>query len=162
MSLLMIFEWIQETSFSIAIRESLFWFPFLIAIHVMSTALGVGLILALDVRLLNLGMRKTPVSAIFESLRPWAIGGITFQLITGVILFWSEPVKCYETWWFWIKMVAMFLAFGNAFLFDKTVYPTSKSWDNGPGLPFRAKLAGGSSLALWGLVIWSGRWLAYG
>jgi hypothetical protein len=158
----MVLEWLQETSVSIGIRESLFWFPFLMALHVMGTVTGVGLILALDIRLLNWGMRNTPVSAIFRQLRPWAIAGFVFQLITGAFLFWSEPVKCYETWAFWIKMIAMFLAFGNAILFDKTVFPSSASWDNGPGMPFRAKLAGASSLVLWTVVIWGGRWTAYG
>ena len=161
MSVLMMMEWLQETSVSIGIRESIFWFPFLIALHVMGTVTGVGLILALDLRLLNWGMKSTPVSAIFNQLRPWAIAGFVYQLITGVFLFWSEPVKCFESWPFWIKMVAMFLAFGNAILFDKMVFPSSASWDNGPGMPFRAKFAGAASLVLWAIVIFAGRWTAY-
>ena len=161
MTLLSILEWLQETSVAIGIRESLFWFPFLIGLHVMGTVTSVGLILALDIRLLGWGMRGTPVSAIFEQLRPWAIGGFVYQIVTGVLLFWSEPVKCYNSLPFWIKMVAMMLAFGNAFLFDKTVYPSSASWDNATTMPFRAKFAGVASLVLWTLVIWGGRWTAY-
>jgi hypothetical protein len=161
MSVLSILEWLQETSVSVGIRESLFWFPFLIGLHVMGTVTSVGLILALDIRLLGWGMRDTPVSAIFDQLRPWAIGGFVYQLATGVFLFWSEPVKCYNSVPFWIKMIAMALAFGNAFLFDKTVYPSSASWDNATIMPFRAKFAGVASLVLWIVVIWGGRWTAY-
>jgi hypothetical protein len=161
MSVLSLCEWIQETALSIAIRESLVWYPLLIALHVMGTVTAVGLILALDIRLLGWGMQRTPISAIFKQLRPWAIAGFGYQIVTGVFLFWSEPVKCYGTPAFWIKMVAMFLAFGNAILFDRTVYPTSADWDQAADPPFRAKFAGAASLVLWAVVIWGGRWTAY-
>jgi hypothetical protein len=161
MEILPILEWIQETPLSVGIRESVFWYPFLIALHVMGTVTSVGLILALDVRLLGWGMRSTPVSALFTQLRPWSIAGIVYQLGTGFALWWSEPVKCYNETAFWIKMAAMFLAFGNAFLFDRTVYPTVASWDTSEVLPGRAKFAGLSSLILWAVVIWGGRWTAY-
>ena len=156
------FEWLNETPVSIYIREDAFWYPFLIALHVLGNATGVGLILALDFRLLGWGMKKTPVSAIFHQLRPWAIAGLVYQMITGMLLFWSEPVKCYESAWFWYKMIAMFLALGNALLFDRTIYPSVAQWDTTLSLPARIKFAGGSSLVLWAVVIYSGRWLAYG
>ena len=155
------FEWLQETPISIFIREDAFWYPFLIALHVMGNATGVGLILALDFRLLGWGMKKTPVSALFTQLRPWAIVGISYQMITGVALFVSEPMKCYESTSFWIKMIALGLALGNAFVFDKTVYPSVAKWDTLVKLPGRARFAGASSLVLWAMVIYYGRWLAY-
>ena len=156
------FQWLQDTPVSVYLREDSFWYPFLIALHVMGNATGVGLILALDFRLLGWGMKKTSVSAIFNQLRPWAIAGIVYQMVTGLVLFWSEPIKCYESKWFWIKMVAMFLALGNAMLFDRTIYPSVAKWDTTLTLPGRIKFAGGSSLLLWAIVIYAGRWLAYG
>jgi len=161
MEILPILEWIEATPLSIGIRESVFWYPFLIALHVMGTVTSVGLILALDLRLVGWGMRKIPVSALFNQLRPWSIAGIVYQMGTGLALWWSEPVKCYNEAAFWIKMIAMFMAFGNAFLFDKTVYPSVSSWDTSGVLPGRAKFAGLSSLVLWAVVIWGGRWTAY-
>ena len=161
MSVLSFCEWLQETPFSVGIRESIVWFPLLDALHVMGTVTAVGLILALDFRLLGWGMRRTPISAIFEQLRPWAIAGIAGQSFTGVLLLLSEPVKCYNTPAFWIKMIAMGLAFGNALIFDKMVYPSSAGWDNSLSPPFRARFAGGASLVLWAIVIWGGRWTAY-
>lgn len=156
------FQWLQDTSISTFIREDAFWYPFLISLHVLGNVTGVGLILALDFRLLGWGMKKTPVSAIFNQLRPWAIAGIVYQMITGLALFVSEPNKCYESKWFWYKMVAMGLALGNALLFDRKVYPSVGAWDTLLSLPARAKFAGAASLVLWAIVIYSGRWLAYG
>jgi hypothetical protein len=66
MSVLSFCEWLQETPFSVGIRESIVWFPLLDALHVMGTVTAVGLILALDFRLLGWGMRRTPISAIFD------------------------------------------------------------------------------------------------
>ena len=156
------FEWLNETPPSIYIREDAFWYPMLIALHVMGNITSVGLILALDFRLLGWGMKKTPISAIFTQLRPWSIVGILYQMVTGLLLFLSEPMKCYESKWFWIKMGSMFLALGNAMLFDKTLYPKVTEWDTSLSLPGRAKFAGAASLVLWSTVIYAGRWLAYG
>ena len=155
------FQWLQDTSISTFIREDAFWYPFLIALHVMGNVTSVGLILALDFRLIGWGMKKTPVSAIFQQLRPWSIAGILYQMSTGLMLFISEPMKCYQSRSFWIKMVAMGLALSNALLFDKKVYPTVAKWDTLVSLPGRAKFAGASSIVLWSVVIYFGRWLAY-
>jgi hypothetical protein len=70
-------------------------------------------------------------------------------------------MKCYQSRSFWIKMVAMGLALSNALLFDKKVYPTVAKWDTLVSLPGRAKFAGASSIVLWSVVIYFGRWLAY-
>jgi len=43
------------------------------------------------------------------------------------------------------------------------VYRTVSQWDTTVvGLPGRVKLAGATSLVMWFMVIYAGRWLAYG
>src|SRR5437660_3890340 len=106
--LLSIFQWIENTSISVGIRESTVLFPAIICVHAMALALSVGLIVALDIRLVGWGMRKTPVSVIFEQLRaPWALAGFIIMMVSGLLLFWSEPVKCYKTGSFNLKMLFM-------------------------------------------------------
>ena len=161
MSLLSFCEWLQQTSVSTNIRESTLTFPIIIAIHVMGTATAVGTILALDLRLLGWGMRRFPVSVIFNELRPWSMIGFAVQTVSGLLLFWSEPMKCYKATSFWIKMIAMILAFLNAFIFDKTLFPKVAAWDTSIVTPVRARFAGWASLALWSTVIFTGRWTAY-
>ena len=161
MSLLDFCTWLQDTSVSTSIRESTYTFPIIIAIHVMGTATAVGTILALDFRLLGWGMRRFPVSLIFKELRPWSMIGFAVQTVSGMMLFWSEPLKCYKATSFWIKIIAMMLAFLNAFIFDRTLYPKVAPWDNSIITPARARFAGWASLVLWSTVVFTGRWTAY-
>jgi len=162
MSLLDTMHWLETTQVSTGIRESTLMFPVLEGTHLLSVTLSVGLIVALDLRLLGWGMANTPVSMIFNQLRkPWALLGFAINMITGILLFWSEPVKCYTTGSFILKMVFLLGTGINAFFFDRYVYPSVDAWDNKLVVPARAKFAGGLSLALWAGVIFCGRWTAY-
>jgi hypothetical protein len=89
MSILQFAEWLQNTSVSTAIRESTLLFPFIEGTHVLAIALSVGIIVLLDVRLLGWGLRKTPVSDVFERLRPFALFGFALMFLTGILLFIS-------------------------------------------------------------------------
>jgi len=161
MTLLSFCDWLQNTAISTNIRESTYTFPIIIAIHVMGTATAVGTILALDFRLPGWGMRRFPVSVIFTELRPWSMAGFAVQTLSGIMLFISEPLKCYKATSFWIKIIAMMLAFLNAFIFDKTLYPKVAPWDNSIITPSRARFAAYASLVLWSTVVFTGRWTAY-
>ena len=161
MSLLEFMKWLETTSVSVGIRESTLLFPFLEGSHVLFLALSVGTILALDLRLVGWGMKKTPVSVIFEQLRPWSLIGFAMMFITGILLFWSEPVKCYTTGSFILKMVFLLGTGINAMIFDRTVYPTVAGWDTAALVPSKARRAGYMSLFLWAGVIFCGRWTAY-
>ena len=161
MSGLEMMEWLQRTSVSTAIRESTLMFPLIEGSHVLGLALSVGTIVALDLRLMGWGMKKTPVSVIFEQLRPWSLIGFVFMFITGLLLFWSEPVKCYTTGSFILKMVFLVGTGINAFFFDRRVYPTVAGWDTAEVVPPRARMAGYASMLLWAGVIFMGRWTAY-
>jgi len=155
------FEWLQETDMSVMIRESRLLFPMLEGTHVMALALSVGIIVILDVRLVGWGLRSTPVSRIFENLRPWALFGFAIMFATGILLFISEPVKCMTTPSFLVKLGLLAFAGINALVFDRGVYPNVAAWDTAVVLPGKAKFAGAASLFLWFVIIFLGRWTAY-
>jgi Family of unknown function (DUF6644) len=159
--MLELFEWIQATGVSVAIRESTLMFPIIEGTHVLALAFSVGTIVALDLRLVGWGMKKTPVSVIFEQLRPWSLLGFVIMFLTGFLLFWSEPVKCATTPAFIIKMVLLAGTGLNALVFDRQIYPSVAGWDNTLKVPGRARFAGYVSMILWFGVIFAGRWTAY-
>jgi len=161
MSILQWAEWLQNTSISTAIRESTLLFPFIEGTHVLAIALSVGIIVLLDIRLLGWGLRKTPVSDVFEKLRPYALAGFAVMFITGILLFWAEPILCVTKVSFIVKLGLLVLAGLNALIFDRRVYPTVKGWNTSAVIPGRAQFAGGASLALWAAIIFCGRWTAY-
>src|SRR5437773_12410369 len=115
MSLFEICKWIQDTSVSISIRESILMFPVLEGTHLLSIGLSAGVIAISDLRMMGLVLKKESASEVFHQLLPWTVAGFAIMLVTGSLLFWSEPVKCFENPSFRYKTLFLFLAAINAF-----------------------------------------------
>jgi hypothetical protein len=105
--------------------------------------------------------RKEPVSDIFNGVAPYMLIGFIVMTITGLLLAWSEPVRCYESIWFRYKVLFLFLGAINAGVYHNTVYRKRAVWDRDPDPPTGAKIAGVASLFIWAMVIITGRTMAY-
>ncbi len=57
-------QWLNDTSLSTTIRESVWVFPIIEATHVLALAVSVGLIFVVDLRLAGLVMQREPASEI--------------------------------------------------------------------------------------------------
>jgi hypothetical protein len=161
MSFLAFCQWLDNTPLSLAIRESAWVFPIIESTHVLTLALSVGIIATIDLRLAGLVMRGESASEISGQLLPWALGGFVVMFITGVLLFISQPMKCYNSILFTIKMTLLALAGLNALIFHLTIYRSMAQWDKAVVPPLGARLAGLLSLLLWVGVIAAGRTMAY-
>jgi hypothetical protein len=146
---------------SVFLRESSYGFPVLLTLHVVSMAAFLGLIIMMDLRLVGIGSRRTPFSQVQKTLFPWQIGFMVVTSIVGGLLFYSQPMRYYHKYYFWMKMGVMALAGLNAMVFHFTTYRTVALWDNSPRLPSGAKMAGIFSLVLWACVLAFGRLTAY-
>ena len=93
MNLLPFFEWLEGTAGSVAIRESTLLYPFIETSHVLTLCLFLGMIAMLDLRLIGVGLRGVPVSEVAGRLLPWALGGFVLMAISGMLLFYSGPVR---------------------------------------------------------------------
>ena len=161
MDLLPFVTWLDATPSSVALRESLLVYPLIETAHVLTLALFLGMIALLDLRLLGLGLRDTPVSETAGRLLPWALFGFVLMSISGALLFYSGPLRAYHNIFFRIKVVMIALAGVNALAFHYGIYQRVASWDLDPSPPLRAKLAGVCSLILWAGVVICGRLQAY-
>jgi hypothetical protein len=63
--------------------------------------------------------------------------------------------------YFQVKFLFMFLAGVNMLLFHFVTYRSVSQWNTTVAIPSAAKLAGGLSIAFWGLVIFFGRWVGF-
>jgi hypothetical protein len=161
-SLLMFFEWLQETSVSVGIRESTWTYPIIESAHVLGLCLFLGFALLWDLRLLNVTLRRVPISEVNSKVMPWTQVGFVLMAISGGLLFWAEPVRFYGNIFFRAKLVALLLAGLNAFIFHK--YTAGKrliEWDLSPVSPASAKAAGYVSIFLWTCIVVFGRFIAY-
>src|SRR5687767_3210131 len=161
MSLLEICQWIENTPSSVALRESLWVFPILETTHVLGLAFSVGTVFWFDLRLLGVGLRRYSVSETFGYLRPWMLGGFALMMITGAILFWAHALQAYGSGYFRVKLVLLFLAYGNIAAFHLTIDRRRAEWDDMPVPPLRVRFAGAASLVLWFGIVAVGRLMAY-
>lgn len=153
--------WLHDTAFGTLIRESTWGEPLLETIHVLTLTVFLGFVILLDLRLLDLALRRTPVSTVFKQLNPWLFGSFGVMIVTGVSLFSGDPVLFYETIFFKLKMVMLLAAALNVVAFNFTVGRSLAQWDALPATPRGAKVIAMASLILWVSVVACGRGIAY-
>ncbi len=161
MSLLPFCEWLAGTRGSIALHESLYMYPLVESVHVLTLCVFVGMSVMLDLRLLGLALRRVPVAEVTDRLVPWMVAGFVVMLVTGVLLFYAIPIRSYQNVFFRIKLIALVLAGANAWVFHSGVHRSVAEWGLGRTPPRKARLAGALSLFLWGVIIVCGRMIAY-
>lgn len=156
-----LFEYVNEFPSSIAIRESIYFYPALLTTHVLGMCVFAGLVIMMDLRLLGVGNSRTPMSQVQARLFPWQMVGMSISAATGLLLVYAQPMRFYPNVFFWIKAVMMGVAGVNALAFHFGTYRSIAKWDTAPATPLGARLSGAFSLALWSLVVMSGRLIAY-
>ena len=161
MSLLSFCQWLEQTPGSIALHESLWVYPIVESVHVLTLCLFVGTAVLLDLRLLGVMMRRAPVSEMARRLLPWTAAGFVVMVTSGALLFYAIPVRTYLNIFFRVKIAMLILAGLNAWVFHSTVYRRVAEWDLDPVTPKGARVAGGLSLLLWAGIVVAGRMIAY-
>ncbi len=157
MDLLPVFEWLEDTAIGVVIRDSLWLFPVIEAVHLLALALIGGTILIVDLRLLGFGIRSQSSATLAKSLHPWLVGGLFTMVATGVPMFLSEAIKCYYSPPFWYKMSFFAVALLYTFTVRKRIAAA-----NAEALgPVWGRLSALVSLGLWFCVGFSGRWIAF-
>jgi hypothetical protein len=154
-------EWLATTNGSIALHESLYVYPLVESVHVLTLCLFVGTAIMLDLRLMGLTLQDMKVSEVLAQLSPWLAGGFVIMVITGALLFYAIPVRSFHSVFFRAKLAMLFLAGVNAWVFHRTTQRRVAQWDLEPVPPRGARLAGALSLVLWAGIIIAGRMIAY-
>ena len=157
MNLLPLFEWLEATSLGNMVRQSLWLFPVIEAFHLVAFAVLGGTVLITDLRLLGFAMRSQPTAQIAREARPWLLGSLVVMIISGVLLFLSEAIKCYYSQAFWVKIITFVPALLFALTFRRRVIASAE------GERSRATLVltGATSMALWFTVAAAGRWIGF-
>jgi hypothetical protein len=84
------------------------------------------------------------------------MGAVALMLTTGVLLFLSEAVKCYDNTSFWTKMAT--LPFALAFTFTVRARIAR---EEGIEVSWRTRGVALVSIALWFTVAAAGRWIGF-
>jgi hypothetical protein len=124
-------RWLQDTSLRLNLSQSTWAVPIIGAIHVLAIAWFGGAVLVRD-------PARTRVLRRFRSI------GLAILLITGALLFWSQPLRLYYSQFFRVKMLLLILIGVSALLRARS-----------------ARLTMALSLVLWAAVICASRGIAY-
>ena len=143
-----VFQWLERTSLSVAINESLWAFAVVEAIHLLALAVIGGAVLVVDLRLLGVAFQQQRVGDVARVAQPWFVWSLAAMLLTGFVLFLSLAAsKYYVHDYFWVKMY--FLA--GAMLFSFLIRQRVIMGDDA-----RANSALGKVVALVSIFLWSG------
>jgi len=154
-------EWLGSTPWSVALLESIWVWPLVESTHVLSLGLFVGTTMMMDVRLLGLAYQRIPASDFTTRMLPWTRAGFVVMVVTGLLLFYSNPVRYYQNVFFRLKVLVLILAGLNAWLFHFRVHRRVGQWDRDPLPPRAARVAAAVSIIAWTSVVIAGRLIAY-
>jgi hypothetical protein len=150
MSMLELCERIQETWLSQAISQSTWGYPIVGALHVLAIALFGGSVLVTHLRALGFAFRRQDLPKLDGDVRSLKMAGLVAVLVTGILLFASQPVRYYSSTSFRIKMVLLALIVVNALATRRA--RAARDSDAAHA---------GISLALWAAVVFAARGIAF-
>jgi uncharacterized membrane protein len=148
-------------SWSEALLGSLNFWGLLEGTHLLALMLFAGTIFVVDLRLLGVTFKRTPVSVLSDRVLPLTIFGFAIVIVTGVALFYAKPLVYYHNVWFRAKLVFIVLALLNIMIFHRRVQRNISDWDTLAKPPAAARASAVISLASWALIIMLGRFIAY-
>ena len=152
---------LHDSSIGTAIRESSTLFPWIESTHVLMIATVVGTIAIVDLRLIGVSAHRRGARQLIIDMLPFTWVAFVIAVITGSLLFLSNATGYYESLPFRLKMVSIVIAGLNMMVFHLTAYRKIGDWDDRLPTPRGVKIAGITSLTLWILIIFLGRWIGY-
>ncbi len=130
-------------------------FPLLEIIHIAGFALSIGTIALVDLRLLGLALMRAPARQVWKDTAPWTLVGLIIMLVSGPLIFSSDPDMYLGNSSFRFKMVALLVAI----VFNYTIHRRVAMVEGPPA--GMAKLVGVLSLSLWVSVVFAGLFIAF-
>lgn len=130
-------------------------FPLLEIIHIAGFAVSIGTIALVDLRLLGLTMLRLPPSQVAKDMAPWTLVGLAMMLITGPLIFSSDPNMYLGNVSFQFKLWALLVAIIYHYTIHRKV---AQRPDSSPGVN---KLVAAVSLVLWISVVAGGLFIAF-
>lgn len=119
-------------------------------VHVLTVAAFFGGIMQLDLRLM--GWRATvPLRAFAEHVLPWLYATFGVAVVTGLALFFYDPIGVGSHGYFTPKLIFLALGLANAAAFHRSGYVAALAAQS--RMPAGARIAGALSLITWTAVM---------
>ena len=146
------FEWSAQTWLGVYVRDHVWAFPVIETFHLLALAVLLGSVLLVNLRAFGLGSGYSTLQDLARELEPWMKWSIALLILTGIPMMLSEPMKCYESYSFPVKMIL--ICVGIVLHFSIT-----KKWASGAASASRSTAV--LSIALWTTVSLAGKGIPY-
>jgi hypothetical protein len=129
-------------------------FPVCEVLHIVGFALLIGTITIVDLRLLGLGMKRQKVADLVKDTAPWTLFGLVLVLISGPLIFSSDPNLYMHNQSFRFKITMLILAI----IFNWTLHRKVAMSPEPGGM---GAVVGGISILMWASIIFAGIFIAF-
>ncbi|KAM3112971.1 DUF6644 family protein [Phormidesmis sp. 146-33] len=152
--------WLKDSALAVAIRQWVWAYPLIEALHIFSITLLVGSVAMFDLRLLGVS-RHVLVTDLAQHLLPWAYASFGVILLSGFLLFAIDAPAIALNFAFRLKLMLILSAGMNAIVFHWRFYPSIQQWNQGVKPPQTVRTIAILSLILWIAIITCGCLIAY-
>ncbi len=135
-------------------------FPAAEVVHVIAVVIVYGFIAIVDLRLLGLAGKSRRYTQLAAETLHWVWFAFVMAVVTGLLMFATQPAQYVSNPWFVAKMMFIILAGVNMLFMELILARKSEHW-HVHGIPLSARLAGGLSLSFWTVVVVCGRWIGF-
>jgi hypothetical protein len=139
--------------------ESLLGWPTMLTIHAFGTAVVLGFIFIIDLRLIGF-FRTIPYSSLLR-LFPVMWVAVVFQVISGVSLWTTKPTKYLADPAFLSKFTFVVVGFFVTVFFYRTIKREAADWEAAGTVSSRGIKFVGATFLAWAAVLIAGRLTAY-
>ena len=157
MDLLFLFEWL-DTSYLASISKAYGGvFAVVQMFHLAAMAVMGGMVLASDLRLLNVLLKDISADVVLENTNRWFDYALVIILTSGIFMSSAVAMKLYYNEMFWAKMTGLFVGIAFVYLIRRPLF--REGVDNIS--PLALKLVASSSIVVWFTVAACGRWIGF-
>jgi hypothetical protein len=149
------FEWCGNTWLGTTVRDTVWAFPLIETFHLLALAVLLGSVLMVNLRVFGVGKKYVPAAQMARQMEPWMLVSIGVLIASGIPMAFSEPIKCFESISFPIKMGLILLGIASQLTIQR------KWVIAGDTTALKAKLAAVLSIAIWTLVGAAGKGIPY-
>lgn len=152
-------NWLESTSYAQWILTSIPGWPLMLTIHAIGLAIILGVVFALNLRLLGF-YESIPYTALHDLMRiAWI--GIVLNVITGLSIFMTQASSYVTSVPFLLKISLIVLGIVNLVYTQKTLRREAAAWESAGSAPPVALGLSLSSLVFWVAAVVTGRLIAY-
>lgn len=152
-------EWLENTQFAAWVREDLWGWPFALTVHAFGTALVVGFILIIGLRLFGF-FRMISYSSL-NRLFPVIWAALALQFVSGFTLWMSKPTRYVADGAFMLKFSLIIVGIILTLQFYRTINQEAASWDAHGAVSARGVRFTAAALLVWAGVLIAGRLTGY-